>query len=65
MYTFIHHSASYCSILLGLLVAFILYRSRKYKDKGMLDLWRPYLFAGLVFLTIFAWIGFILLITHH
>jgi hypothetical protein len=55
----LHHAASYSSILMGLWVAAILYRSNKYKAKGILDPWRPYLYLGLILFTIFTCVGFI------
>jgi hypothetical protein len=65
MLTFLHHAASYSSILMGLLVAFILYRSKKYRAKGVLDPWRPYLYTALIAVTIFAGWGFIVLTSHR
>jgi hypothetical protein len=61
----LYHSASYCSIFMGLFAAVILYRSEKYKAKGMSDPWRPYLYTGLILVTIFACVGFVLLTSHR
>jgi hypothetical protein len=60
----LYHSASYCSIFMGLLVAVVMYRSQKYKAKGMSDPWRPYLYTVLIAVTIFACVAFILRTSH-
>jgi hypothetical protein len=60
----LYHSASYCSIFMGLFAAVILYRSEKYKAKGMLDPWRPYLYTVMIAAAIVATAGFILRTSH-
>jgi hypothetical protein len=65
MLTFLHHAASYSSILMGLIAAVILYRSNKYKAKGLLDRWRPYLYTVMIAAAIVATAGFILRTSHR
>jgi hypothetical protein len=60
----LHHAASYSSILMAFSVVVILYRSQQYKAKGMLDPWRPYLYTWLIAVSIFASVAFILRTSH-
>jgi hypothetical protein len=50
---------------MGLIAAVILYRSNKYKAKGLLDRWRPYLYTVMIAAAIVATAGFILRTSHR
>jgi hypothetical protein len=56
---------SYSTLAMALFGVFILYRSQKYKDKGMTDPWKPYLYTFLIILLIFASVEFILRTSHR
>jgi hypothetical protein len=60
----LHYSIPVCSILIAALIGMTLHRSHKYRDKGMLDPWRPYLYTGLILVILLDCVAFILRTSH-